>query len=158
MKPTAAFEFRALMFTNLCVKFGVPVPVIKPPLNTDPCDFTSPSEVRLNLKAANAEGASPEHHVRHNFGHYLCGLHEADDSGQDVGIDCNRVADIIAEWITKEEQLVRADSLLRMLFNNGLNALPVDKSNALCLYFTRQEHPEAAALLDQLEENIPCLR
>lgn len=95
------FADRAQMFVDLCKQYGVPVPMVESHRDTDLCDFTSPHYVRLNIPAADAEGVTAEHHVRHNFGHYLCGLHEAADNGKDVSIDCNAVADIIAGLLVK---------------------------------------------------------
>ena len=152
-----SFETVSQIFKNLCSTHGVPEPLTLPSLDTDPCDFTSPQEVRLNVQAAG--DIDPDYHAGHVFGHYLCGLHEAADNGE-TNIEpalCDHAADVVAALLSKEQRLVQAEHLLQVLLNNGMNGLPPDKSNAIYLYFFRQEHPEASPLIDQLEERIPCL-
>lgn len=62
-----------MRFVKLCELFDVPVPWIRPSLETDPCDFTSAEEVRLNVVAAG--DIDIDYYARHVFGHYLCDLH-----------------------------------------------------------------------------------
>lgn len=78
---TLNFEHCKHLFQTLCSEFGLPVPDIKQALPTDKCDFTSPTVVRLNVEAASKDGLIDAHYyVAHNWGHWLCNLHEAADT------------------------------------------------------------------------------
>jgi len=70
------FGNTSLVFEGLCRQFRLPVPRIRPALPTDPGDFTSAEEVRLNVAAHG--GTDFVYHARHVFGHYVCDLHAAD--------------------------------------------------------------------------------
>jgi hypothetical protein len=112
--------------------------------------------VRLNVKAAGE--IDPEYHARHVFGHYIAGLHEAADNGE-PGVElslCDQIADVIADILEKENRLAQTEDLLRLVFNNGMNALPIAKSNAIYMYFFRLEHPEQMAMIDQLVKATAC--
>ena len=94
----AVNEFHVIQvkFRKLCEQFGLPVPRIRPALPTDPCDVTSPLEVRLNVVAAG--DIDPDYHAQHVFGHYICGLHEWEPEGTQEYAD--PVADLIAELLS----------------------------------------------------------
>jgi len=153
-----SYESVAKIFLDLCVSHAVPVPVIDGAMDTDPCDFTSPTMVRLNVKAAG--DIKPEYHARHVFGHFIANLHEAADNDEPCVEPalCDQVADVVAMLLEKEGRLTQAEDLLRLVFNNGMNALPVAKSNAIYMYFFRQEHPEQMAAIDQLVKDSTCLK
>lgn len=88
-----------VLFKSLCKRNHLPVPLVSPALPTDPCDFTSPTEVRININVPSSHGAA--HHARHLFGHYICGLHEYEPHGIQKWAD--PIAEIIADWIKKLE-------------------------------------------------------
>ena len=86
------------MLVREASKYGLPRPSIGPSLPTDPCDFTSAEEIRINSAAADipflSEEDAAKHHARHVFGHWLCCLHcERDVEGADIA---DRVADFLA--------------------------------------------------------------
>ena len=81
------------MFYSLCEWAELSPPKIRPALPGEPCDFTSPEEVRLNCKAATC---SDEHHARHVFAHWLCDVHAFANERKDRAKLCNAVADVIA--------------------------------------------------------------
>ena len=89
------FDTVALVFKTLCKRFKLPVPRVLPSLPTDPCDFTSVEEVRINVKAAGEIDFL--YHAQHVFGHYVCGLHEYENNGNQDWAD--PVADMIAELL-----------------------------------------------------------
>jgi len=92
------FERRKEMFCALCRWLDLPVPDVSPALATDPCDFTSDTEVRLNLKE---ELVDAEYHVGHVFGHWLCDLHS---DGNLKGLEsCDQAADVIAFLLDKAQ-------------------------------------------------------
>ena len=78
------------IFIELCKKHGFPVPTIKEAYESDPCDFTSPEEVRINIIAA--KGIDAEFHAKHVFGHYVANLEQVDKWS-------DRVANFIAEVV-----------------------------------------------------------
>lgn len=96
------FEDVAGRFEALCRQYDIPVPRIVPSLETDPCDFTSPEEVRLNVGAAGV--LSIDLHARHVFGHYLCDLHCWEPEDPSLGGWADPVASLIAEWIAKSQR------------------------------------------------------
>lgn len=129
-----SFELVAELFKKLCISHGVPVPEISPSHDDDPCDFTSHVAVRLNVKAAG--DIEPGWYTGHVFGHYLADLHEAANAGL-IGVDpalCDRAADVIAELLGKEQQLEQAREVLKKIFNQGFNPLPVPTSNTIYLF------------------------
>lgn len=89
-ESSLSFSARKATFEALCRRFDLSAPKIRQALPTDPCDYTSMREVRLNLQAA--KGCTPDYHVRHVFGHWLCNLGE--------GAESDKVADLIAALIT----------------------------------------------------------
>lgn len=89
------YEDIARRFRDLCEFYALPVPRICPSLPTDPCDFTCPEEVRLNVQAAG--DIDPDYHARHVFGHYISGLHEWEPNGNQDWAD--PVADLVADLI-----------------------------------------------------------
>jgi hypothetical protein len=101
------FEKRKRMFEHVCSCTGIPVSLIRESLPDDPCDFTSDTEVRLNIPAAKDVEAS--YHVAHVFGHYLCCVHEAGDNEGDER--CDMIADAIARIVLNKEML---DGLQKM--------------------------------------------
>ena len=88
---------------ELCIKYEVPIPIIGMAIGTDPCDFTSPEQIRLNLIAA-GDQMWYDWYPRHVFGHYLANLEQT---------HCwsDRVAELIAGWselpMNAKEQLER---------------------------------------------------
>lgn len=97
------FDVVAEKFEALCRQYAMPVPRVVPSLATDPCDFTSAEEVRLNVEAAGEIDA--DYHARHVFGHYLCDLHCSEPSGNQDWAD--PIADLIAQWTTSHDSMVR---------------------------------------------------
>lgn len=86
-------------FVALCDRWDVPIPDIGPSIPTDPCDFTSHTEVRINVGAA--PDVDVDYHAAHVFGHYLCCLHAEADEREDGAETCDLVADVIARMALK---------------------------------------------------------
>jgi len=82
-------------FIRHCQVWEVPVPVVGPALESDPCDFTDHRSVRLNVEAAG--DIKPEWHAAHVFGHYLCCLHAWADETEGETATTDLVADTIAK-------------------------------------------------------------
>jgi len=80
-------------FRNLCKRYDMPVPNIKPHLPTDPCDYTAPEEVRFNIPAAG--DIESDYHARHVFGHFLANLEQTDENS-------DKVADLIALFVSRD--------------------------------------------------------
>jgi hypothetical protein len=97
------FDQVARRFVWLCQEYGMPVPRVEPSLETDPCDFTSAEEVRLNVVAAG--DIDMNYHARHVFGHYLCDLHCSEPNGNQDWAD--PVADLIAKLVEKDAKMLR---------------------------------------------------
>ncbi len=89
------FEKMARHFERLCWQYGIPVPDIRPALPTDPCDFTDPPYVRINLR----QECDRVYQIRHLFGHYLADLHLVEN-----GRWADRVADVVAEMLDETDQ------------------------------------------------------
>jgi hypothetical protein len=88
---------------RLCIQYGIPVPPVGPAYASDPCDFTSPGMVRLNIPAAEksmpVDPTLPERawamkYAAHIFGHYVCGIEQ--ESGEE---ESNKIADLIADLL-----------------------------------------------------------
>ena len=89
------YEDARRAFEALCVGLDLPVPDLRPALPTDPCDYTSGCEVRLNVAAAGDCDLS--FYVRHNVGHYLLDLY-MDSWHRDDELS-NQLADLIADLL-----------------------------------------------------------
>jgi len=78
------------IFLELCEHYSFDPPDVIKAFPSDPCDYTSITEVRINVEAA--KGLDERQHAAHVFGHWLCELHAE-------GTDeiANRVADVIAD-------------------------------------------------------------
>ena len=89
------------IFLDLCREFNLTAPSVKEALESDPCDFTDATEVRLNIEAAG--DIDPKYHARHVFGHYLADLHGHLDSEGDAETQpyAEIVADIIVQMLEK---------------------------------------------------------
>ena len=97
---SSQYHKTATAFRGLCARWYVPIPQVRQSLPTDPCDYTSQHEVRLNVEAA--IGTSPRDHAAHVFGHYLCSLHAAAGEQEDGAALCDLVAEVIARMATRE--------------------------------------------------------
>lgn len=84
------FEQMKAELQRLAAHYKVLPPVVAPALPTDPCDFTDPPHVRINLK----QECDRDYQVRHLFGHYLADLHATED-----GRYSDDVADVVARMI-----------------------------------------------------------
>ena len=81
-------DAKALM-QQLIRHYDLPMPKIRKYQPTDPCDYTTWNEIRMNIPAA--KGCSLEFYVGHVFGHWLADLHAED------GVQCaDRVANAVA--------------------------------------------------------------
>jgi hypothetical protein len=77
--------------------FNIPIPEVNPPMMTDRCDFTSPDEIRVNVRASNMPA---DHHACHVFAHYLCDMHAYSNSvGDDTTAD--QIADVIGSLLKR---------------------------------------------------------
>jgi len=81
-------------FMRLCNTYKIPQPtVIRPALDTDPCDYTDPlNEVRINTDPEKMD-CEPIYQARHLFGHYISDLHSVNDEYSDI------VADTVADLL-----------------------------------------------------------
>jgi len=86
-------------FISLCVHWHIPQPKICPALASDPCDYTSAKEVRINVQAA--PDVDAEWHAAHVFGHYLACFHAEADLREDGAVDTDLIADAIAWMATR---------------------------------------------------------
>ena len=77
------FNIVSKMIKSLCEKYDLPVPVISHSLPEDPCDYTDTKEIRLHVLN---DDSYYEHHARHVFGHYLCGLEQTEISDKVVDL------------------------------------------------------------------------
>lgn len=69
----------------------LPLPEIISYLPDDPCDFTSPSEIRIKP----VDDCDVKYHATHVFGHWICDLHTEDKY-------CDTIADIVSSWFVRE--------------------------------------------------------
>jgi hypothetical protein len=76
---------------SLCNNYNLPVPIIKEAYKGDPCDVTSPNEIRLKLY----KNDNIDYHAKHVFCHWLCNMENTEYS--DI------VVDIIVELLNKED-------------------------------------------------------
>ena len=89
MTPALKFQIVSENIIKLCLNNNFPVPNILPSLKTDPCDFTSTTEIRLNIEQAG--NIDPDYYAKHVFSHYLCNLEQTEIS--------DKVADFIATYV-----------------------------------------------------------
>jgi hypothetical protein len=80
---------------TLCRSHHLPKPRITEALPTDPCDFTSGDEIRLNCRAAKSVSAAT--HAAHVFGHWICCLHAEADERDGGAETCDLVATAIGD-------------------------------------------------------------
>ena len=77
---------------RLCHIYKLPIPIIQASKSTDACDFTSSTEIRLNV--AKAGEINPDNYAAHVFAHYICDLH----CGQSDKY-ADHVADVIVDLL-----------------------------------------------------------
>jgi len=70
----------------------LPTPKIIPAFKTDPCDYTCPEEIRLNIPAAGLE-IDNNFYAHHVFAHWLCNMEQTNCS--------DKVANYIADLIPR---------------------------------------------------------
>ena len=75
----------------LCNNYDLPVPIIKEAYKEDPCDVTSPDEIRIKIY----ENDNIDYHAKHVFCHWLYNMEETEYS--------DKVVDIIVELLNKEK-------------------------------------------------------
>lgn len=79
-------------FKAICIEYAIAVPRIDPALDTDPCDVTDVDFIRIKAWD-NYDAGDVDYHAAHIFGHYICGLHDVNDTKADT------VADLIASLV-----------------------------------------------------------
>ncbi len=77
------------MIQKLCDKYDLPRPMFFGTYVGEPCDFTSPSLIRLFVKGK--LDFSYEYHAKHVFCHYLCNLEQTEVSDKVVDIIAGKI-------------------------------------------------------------------
>jgi len=102
-RKTMTFKNVSAVFKTLRKTLApdVPLPKLKNSLPSDPYEFTTSTEIHLNIKEAAKTGTPPEWYAAHVFGHWLVDVH-AKDTYTEI------VADIIAEMTLQDPRIVKA--------------------------------------------------